>query len=244
MKDNDALEALFAAERRTKAPAGAANRGWARLSEGLDRGDEPLALPQNVIKVSFAKWAAVALVAAAFGGVLFLSTAREKYELPTAARARDGVSVPEAPGASSPAEVIPEKTTFEAPPHQVPRAARPAPSARATAATSEAAQPSPASVPTFDDELRLLKLAKSQLDSGKAHLAEVTLDEHARRFPNGTFGDERDALQILMLCEAGERKRGAERAQEFARQHAGSPVAERLLRACHVQPAVPPRIEK
>ena len=51
------------------------------------------------------------------------------------------------------------------------------------------------SASTFAEELRLIKAAKQELDAGRAHLARVWLDQHARLYPNGTFRTERTELQ-------------------------------------------------
>jgi len=41
----------------------------------------------------------------------------------------------------------------------------------------------------------LIKSAKQELDAGRAHLARVWLDQHARLYPNGVFRTERAELE-------------------------------------------------
>jgi hypothetical protein len=205
------------------------------------------------------KWVAVGLVASTLGAVALTSTSGEKHDVSAVAPAEArsvSVSRPQARPISSPDAALPEKTSpaaaiSEPLPSEVPHAARPGPSTRAIAEETRRSSASKAgpllpstgdlgAVSSFDDELRLIKLAKSHLDSGQTHLAEAALDEHARSFSNGKFRDERDALRILALCQSGKRERGAELAQEYARHKAGSPMAQRLLRACIRESALPP----
>jgi hypothetical protein len=82
---------------------------------------------------------------------------------------------------------------------------------------------------TFDAELRLIAAAKRELDQGRPQLATGWLDEHAQRFPSGVFAVDREALRILCACRQEE---NPALAQAFAAHHPGSPMRERLLRAC------------
>jgi hypothetical protein len=120
---------------------------------------------------------------------------------------------------------------------------------RSTAARASMSEPSPAppkpqssnqapiakrlADSTFDEELRLIQLAKAELDVGQARRAESWLAEHESRFPDGVFAAERGALLVLAGCATladpgAKRARGA----EFARRNPRSPFLDRVLRAC------------
>ena len=111
---------------------------------------------------------------------------------------------------------------------------RPEPSAEARVSHALALAPVPsASAPpsdTFDAELKLISLAKSELDAGRPSEARAVLDDHAQRFPKGVFAVERDALQVVAQCQQGPKDEAL--ASAFARRHPGSPLVVRLQHAC------------
>ncbi|HEU5073214.1 MAG TPA: hypothetical protein VFU02_03560 [Polyangiaceae bacterium] len=86
--------------------------------------------------------------------------------------------------------------------------------------------------PSFDEELSLLKAAKSELNAGRPHLAMVWLDEHAHRFPRGVFAVEREGLQILIACSGPDTNAGQERARTFRARYPNSPLVDRVWRRC------------
>jgi len=94
---------------------------------------------------------------------------------------------------------------------------------------------------TFEEELALIKRAKSDLDSGQAASALRRLNDHAARFPRGVFASEREALRILAQCTSGASASSRSLAERFVRTHPRSPLVDRVTRACGLQK---PEIEK
>jgi hypothetical protein len=138
---------------------------------------------------------------------------------------RTGTSVPTpSPGESAPAPVgasppmQPERKPVK--PRTTPPAAAPSASAPVEADDPLAA------------EAELLRRARAALSRGEARGALGLLDEAARRFDPGVLGEEREALQVLALCDAGERAKARQRAAAFLRAHPGSPLADRVDAAC------------
>jgi hypothetical protein len=221
MNTTDDLSKLLEAERQAAVPSAAVERGWQRLAVDLAANVAPLPVASGPIKLGlavFPKW----LLA---GFTLGLA------------------------GAGATASVWPQRAEFDGGPADV---ARVAPVALTRASTAEEAAPPPAAAPerprtppeqarawaapsaptsvTFDAELKLISLAKSELDAHRPAQARAWLAEHAEQFPHGVFAVERDALGVLASCEQGPKSPGL--ARKFAEQHPGSPLVERLERAC------------
>jgi hypothetical protein len=85
------------------------------------------------------------------------------------------------------------------------------------------------SSPAFDEELRLIRAAKAELNRGMPHLAEAWLDEHARRFSRGVFAVERDGLRVLARCST---RPEPALSRGFAVEHSGSPMIGQVERRC------------
>lgn len=104
------------------------------------------------------------------------------------------------------------------------------------------AAPTPAPTPTSLDELpaetALLRRAQAALTLhtvAAAREALDALDEHARRFPEGTLAEERDATRALALCVAGRVEAAQSAARSFLAAHPSSPLAHRVRAACPAQ---------
>lgn len=81
-------------------------------------------------------------------------------------------------------------------------------------------------------ETRLLARAQRALRSGKPASALQLIEQHASTYPQGSLAQERDAARVLALC-ALERLPEARRSQQqFLRAWPGSPLTERVQRAC------------
>lgn len=127
------------------------------------------------------------------------------------------VSPPPVPAASPAAPAAPSDATRVAPTSSRPR----------SDATTEA--------PPDDGlgaETELLRRASTELAGGNASAALRTATEHARRFPRSALADVRTAVRIEALCGLGKAAQARGEAQVFLRAHPGSPVAERIERAC------------
>jgi len=94
----------------------------------------------------------------------------------------------------------------------------PAPKVRAAAAQDTLAQ-----------EVLLLSSAATQLRSGQAAGALLTLDEHQRRFSNGVLGEERNAAKARAFCQL---HRFSEGRATLALLAPGSPIAARVKEDC------------
>jgi hypothetical protein len=65
---------------------------------------------------------------------------------------------------------------------------------------------SPVASSTFAEELRLLKAAKQELDSGRGLMAKVLLDQHQQLYPKGVFRAERERLRARLPSAQGARE--------------------------------------
>jgi hypothetical protein len=81
-------------------------------------------------------------------------------------------------------------------------------------------------------EVLLIGEAHRALQSGNASGALVMLDEHARRYPAGALGEERDAARIAALCALGRVAEGRDAADRFLREFPSSPLAARVRTSC------------
>jgi TolA-binding protein len=92
---------------------------------------------------------------------------------------------------------------------------------QATAAPTHASVPAPvrsASSATkggLAEERALLEAARRAIKAGDVADAFRGLDEHARRFPGGQLGEEREALRVQALVRAGDRSEARRRAEAF-----------------------------
>lgn len=114
----------------------------------------------------------------------------------------------------------------------VPRAqtALPAPSPPASSPSSPSnpeasASASPADGPA--EELALLVRIKQKASSDPAAALSL-IDEGHRRFPRGSFHQERESIAILALAQLGRASEARARAEHFLDAHPQSPYAERL----------------
>ena len=222
------LSRLFEAERAVQPPAHAMEQGASRLLTALAQQAAPLPIATGALKLGFSlvsKWLLVGFVVGVGGaGAASQVFAPEAVAALPQQRSSDALAARVEPAqkvADTP--VTPNQPSAEANPPVPVRSDYPAPSA--------AALPEGGS-PTFDAELRLITAAKNELDKGRPQLAAAWLAEHAQRFPSGVFALERDAIRILVRCR--ERQDPSD-ARAFAEQHPGSPMVERLLRACTPQ---------
>jgi hypothetical protein len=93
------------------------------------------------------------------------------------------------------------------------------------------ADPAPPDVSVMD-EARLLREADIALQARDFARATLLLDDHARRFPRGVLGEERDAERVLVLCATGQVGAATALAQRFLQEHAESPLAARVRSSC------------
>ena len=116
--------------------------------------------------------------------------------------------------------VMPQLDDRERFTHPTPDADRKVPSAAATSGMN-----------TFEQELRLIKMARQRLDSGQAKQAVALLNQHARLFPSGVFAGEREALRLLATCPAAASAQRSTLVTSFICAYPGSPYIDRVKRA-------------
>ncbi len=222
----DELSQLFAAERAVRPPATTVERGLTRLLSDVAQA-APLPAVAGALKLTafgVSKWVLAGFVVGMGGSGVALRASTESVPV------SQPVSAPRTatPVAATLPIVAPEITHLPEPgpaPSFAAASLRAGPATRlAAGATVVKSEPVP-----FDAELRLITAAKAELDAGRAHLANVWLNEHAVRFPRGVFSTDRDALRVLARCVE---HRDESSARAFVAQHPGSPMIPRLLRAC------------
>jgi hypothetical protein len=226
MKDSETLSELVAAERMARAPEGAVDRGVSRLLADLALQVAPAPVAVSAAKattLALSKWILAGFAVGLAGAGVAARAWAPPAVAPFVAARRSPPPVTEA-GSN---EVAHTRAAVEQlPATSVQNLGTPSPSAHRPRPPSSVASSEPA---RFDAELRLLTSAKAELDAGHPHLAEAWLAEHRARFPNGVFGTDRDALSVLARCAE---QPDAALARAFVTRHPGSPMNERLLRAC------------
>lgn len=228
MTKADELSRLFEAERAVHPPAQSMERGLSRLLADVAMGAAPLPIATGSLKLGLSlvsKWLIVGFVVG-LGGAGLSSRLLTTHAAAAPTAPTHGIAMPASPAVREavtdgsvtppPAGTASERAVVSITPAS---AATPAGSAADAAADGT----------TFDEELRLISAAKREQAAGRARAADGWLLEHARRFPNGVFAVDREALHVLVAC--GTKKQPA-LAQAFAREHATSPMVARLVRAC------------
>lgn len=137
--------------------------------------------------------------------------------LPIAAPAPP-IPEPFAASAAQPSPVAPS-------PRAPPALAAPSPSASSPSTPEASASASPADGPA--EELALLVRIKQKASSDPAG-ALALVDQGHRRFPRGSFYQERESIAVLALAQLGRGAEARARAEHFLDAHPQSPYAERL----------------
>lgn len=208
-----------AARRQTRPSAGARRRVAALLAARL--------ATSPFVAATAWKVAAVAAAAGAIGLV--------------------GARFLESPPSRAPAAAAAVSATTEVEPAAPPVVASP-PAKPVVVAAAADPQPSPARVmekpraapaPVRDDladrlreEVALIGGVKAALDDGRPSDAMKTLDDHARRFPEGELVLERRGYRAIALCSLGKDAQGRGAGRTFVKRHPGSTLAGRVSVAC------------
>jgi hypothetical protein len=120
-------------------------------------------------------------------------------------------------------------------PAAVPPVAATPPSASAateTARTATAHGSATSATPHLYAEQQLLDRARSLLLEGEPAAALKAIDIHRRRFPHGVLSEERDALQIEALGNAGRTDEACRALQAFHAAYPGSLLARAVEDVC------------
>jgi hypothetical protein len=232
MSRPDELSRLLQAERVEAPPSDAAAKGWLDLASSLEAGVSAMPVATGPLKLGLSaltKWLVGSSITALGVAGTAVALSRPAPSKPPAAVASTAMVAPGPPADARPPAAI------EAPPE--PRAETDPPAQRPQPPASASAQPS-----TFADELRLIRLAKQELDAGRPHLAQVWLDEHAHLYPSGVFSGERGALQVLLTCQRSP-DAGREAARRFSASNPHSPLLDRISRACGLSGETTPPLD-
>jgi hypothetical protein len=82
------------------------------------------------------------------------------------------------------------------------------------------------------EEVALMGRIRRAIQAEDSDRALRLLRQHARRFPNGVFADEREVSLAEALCAAGKIDKGREVANGFVAKNPQSSLAARARRAC------------
>lgn len=226
------LSRLFDAERGAQPPPEALEQGLARFLGDVAAQVAPLPIATGALKLTWSvvsKWLIVGFAV----GVAGAAATSRIWAPPTLAGAPATLTRSAQVESTEMVAIAPSAAPVPAPVNEPAKASQ-------RSSSPASAPPGPSSTDgqaTFDDELRLITAAKSELDRGRASQAKAWLAEHAQRFPAGVFAAEREGLQILAQCR---QTREPQRARDFAQRHPSSPMTERLLHACTPSPTSAP----
>lgn len=81
-------------------------------------------------------------------------------------------------------------------------------------------------------ELASLERARSALATHSPNQALALLEEHERAFPKGAMIEERRAIRIVALCEAGKSEQGRAEARAFLAVNPDAALVSRIRSAC------------
>ena len=236
------LQLLIAAERESRAPAGARDEVAQRLAKtiglpalaagaahaaqaaatatpGAMAGSEAANVAAGTVKSLIAKsLAAKLIVAVVIGGTsvgAVVGVGRVVHQ-----HRRD---VQNPTSRATVASSTRPATTTMAPPPSAPNPAVELPAtAPPVSPTASHSEPHRLRHSDIAVERALVADARSLMQSGDTTRALAILKEHARRYPRGQLAEERDALEVVALARAGDHKRARVRADEFVRHHPNS----------------------
>lgn len=203
------LVALLDAERQAAPPTGALDRVWARIA--LPAGVNPRSGSGSGSSGGWLGSHAVAVATAAFvaGGAVGAGVHAALRPAPVERVVYVDRPAP-APVAAPSATVVPSAQAAVEP------SASPSPVALPVAHASVLVPAAPsASVSSLAAERGLLDDARGALGEGDPAKALALLDDHARRFPRGQLGEEREALAIQALVAEGRVDEAKARAARF-----------------------------
>ncbi len=219
----------------TAAGAGVGVAGASGAAGASVAGAATIAAPLGIgMKLLLAFGAATAV------GVGAVSYVESTPPAPTVIAAPPSVVAPRDPSRVAP--IAPPSALPVAPASAAP-AASTASTASASASVSALASNAPPSAPAapavstastdaIDRELGLIREAQLALQSGNGARALVLLDEHARRFPAGSLGEEREAARVFALCSLGRTSEARAAADRFLAAFPRSPQAARVRSSC------------
>jgi hypothetical protein len=243
---DDFDEALLRAGRRAPAPPrlreralGAAAAGAAALATTKAAAGVAGAKASGGIlgKVAI-KWALVAAVGATSVGAAYVVETR--LASPEAADPAPPAVVTAASPVTkvAPPVVTAAPSVAPPPPEDPPEPPPAAPVARSRPSTAEAlpVAPPPERESALREEIALVDAARAAIADGDPAFALRRIEDHAARFPAGSFAVERDVLRIDALVLAGRSDEARERARAFVARHPKAAQARRIEKIAGADP--------
>jgi hypothetical protein len=243
-----AAEILRAAQQCETPSAAVRTRVWEQMKLRAVAGDLGPELPElvepttsSVVSTKLLGWIAAAAVGggAVVAGIATRGGEEAQTRPATVVHEPAHASEPETPPEEAPSLVVPLPEPTE-PPSATPEeaasepAVQPKPAKRASPKpqTKATSVPEQENAPSFAEEVELMGRARAALGRNDAAGALALLEQHAKTFPRGALGPERDVSRIMALCALGREAQARKRAVAFMRNHAGSALAERVRRTC------------
>jgi hypothetical protein len=232
--DQDVVDLVVAERRRPEAPLAAKEEVLDGLNALLMGGGVPPELggvaPPAPPSISVPRALALAAVTFALGGVVGAYWQHRRAAPPELAPAPP-VSTPVTSGAPSAASSpllppVASRPSASSVPEPPSRAAPVVPSVKS------ASDASTADVSLAKERL-LIDRARAAIARGRAVDAQQAVDEHAREFPRGQLAEEREALAVQALAQAGRTREATQRAAAFRKRWPDSvltPVVDEAVR--------------
>ena len=85
--------------------------------------------------------------------------------------------------------------------------------------------------PALEDELSAIDAARGALASGQPEVALARVHDYQRKFRDGRFAEEAEALEVQALAALGRRAEARESGARFLASHPGSPYERRVRSA-------------
>jgi hypothetical protein len=136
-----------------------------------------------------------------------------------------------APRAEVAPRVVPSTATdrLSAPAQAAPRARMHPPEAALPVLRARVVTPAaPRGEAALREEINVLDRAREALEQGSAQRALALLDQHRRRFAQGTLLPEAEAMRIEALVRSGETERAQRRSRQFLSAYPDHPLSERV----------------
>jgi hypothetical protein len=190
------------------------------------------------------KWIGSLVVMAAVGGTITMQATQHRATVPRADAAAPSAAA-QLPAAEhaitsaaplSPAPAAAEKQSLAPSPPAAPaQPVRAVTRLRPKAAAAPAVTVQPFESPPRTDtaeELALIRQATQALRDQQSAIAIELLEQHAARFPQGVFAQERAGMTAIALCRQGRVAEGRALTQAFLASAPKSPLATRVQSAC------------
>lgn len=181
----------------------------------------------------------LALVTAAGVGTAMYVRSTPAIEAAPPAAVRTTTSDPASPAAPAPALMDSELPEAVLPPAERAATEKRRPMPPPSAMPARAPVRVRAATASVEAEMGFIGEAREALRSGEGARALLLLDEHARRYPAGALGEERDAMRVASLCALGRVAEARAAAGQFLRTFSESPQAARVRASCASDPDSP-----